>query len=127
MYNFDDSSSAALVEAVYLENISGDLDPVLGNISCTWLTLDSMTLTTADTRSLVAALDRGVRHLDLGGNVGVTLDMEALARYDGRGVCSRLQLGGATRERYGNQVEEWAASRGWTRGGGGCCVSYGRI
>ena len=56
----------------------------------------------------------------------VSLDMETLAQYDGRGVCSRLQLGGDTRERNGDQVEKWAASRGWTRGGGGSCVSYGR-
>ena len=71
----------ALVKGAYLESVRGNLEPVLSNISCTWLTLDSMTLTTADTRSLVAALDRGVRHLDLGGNVGVSLDMETLAGY----------------------------------------------
>ena len=71
----------ALVKGAYLESVRGNLEPVLSNISCTWLTLDSMTLTTADTRSLVAALDRGVRHLDLGGSVGVSLDMETLAGY----------------------------------------------
>ena len=104
-----------------MDGVTGDL----ANINCTSLSVRNMGLSTADTRALVAAMTSRVQEVVLGDDV--TLDMEALARYDGRGVCSRLQLGGATRERYGHQVEEWAASRGWTRGGGGSCVSYGRI
>ena len=115
-----------------MDGVTGDLAPLLANINCTSLSVRNMRLSTADTRALVAAMTSRVQEVVLGGSRGwgcggVSLDMEALARYDGRGVCSRLQLGGATRERYGHQVEEWAASRGWTRGGGGCCVSYGRI
>ena len=108
-----------------MDGVTGDLAPLLANINCTSLSVRNMGLSTADTRALVAAMTSRVQEVVLGDDV--TLDMEALARYDGRGVCSRLQLGGATRERYGHQVKEWAASRGWTRGGGGCCVSYGRI
>ena len=114
------------VEAVYLESVRGDLDPVLSNISCTWLTLDSMTLTTADTRSLVAALDRGVRHLDLGGNVGVTLDMEALAGYRGGGECERVQLlgPGHMTESYRGLVAAWAKDIGWRLLAGWAAADY---
>ena len=105
----------ALVKGVYLESVRGNLEPLFSNISCTWLTLDSMTLTTADTRSLVAALDTGVRHLDLGGNVGVSLDMETLAGYSGRGECERVQLlgPGHMTERYRGRVAAWARDIGW--------------
>ena len=107
-----------------IDGVTWDLGPLLDNINCTSLSVRNMGLTTADTRALVAAMVTRVQEVVLGGDV--TLDMETLARYDGRGVCSRLQLGGATRGRYGDQVEEWADSRGWTRGGGGSCVSYKR-
>ena len=107
-----------------IDGVTGDLAPLLDNINCTSLSVRNMGLSTADTRALVAAMASRVQEVVLGGDV--TLDMETLARYDGRGVCSRLQLGGATRESYGGQVEEWADSRGWTRGGGGSCVSYGK-
>ena len=106
-----------------IDGVTGNLAPLLDNINCTSLSVRNMGLTTADTRALVAAMASRVQEVVLG---DVTLDMETLARYDGRGVCSRLQLGGATRWRYRDEVEEWADSRGWTRGGGGSCVSYGR-
>ena len=70
---------------------------------------------TEDTRQLVEAMVRGVGEVWLGGGrdsvMGV--DMEALARYDGRGRCSEVRLRAATRRRYEAEVVAWAGSMGW--------------
>ena len=45
---------------------------------------------------------------------GVTLDMGALAQYDGTGECGRvLLLSIDTVEKYGEEVKEWAQRIGW--------------
>ena len=48
---------------------------------------------------------------------GVTLDMDTLAQYDGKGECEEVVLstllGFDTRERYGSQVKAWASNIGW--------------
>ena len=49
-------------------------------------TLDTMELSSADTRQLEAAMVAGVRMVRLGEDLG--LDMETLAQYDGRGQCA---------------------------------------
>ena len=44
---------------------------------------------------------------------GVSLDMETLAQYDGKGKCESVPLWDDTRERYGAQVDSWAGDMGW--------------
>ena len=58
------------------------------NIKCPVSSITRMELSTADIRSLVTSMVTGVKTVQLGGDV--TLDMETLAQYDGRGVCGRV-------------------------------------
>ena len=44
---------------------------------------------------------------------GVSLDMETLAQYDGKGKCESVPLWDDTRERYGARVDSWAGDMGW--------------
>ena len=52
----------------------------------------------------------GVQEVDL--FRGVTLDMETLSQYDGKGECGRVVLGDTVR-RYQSQVKSWAKRIGW--------------
>ena len=79
----------------HLDNVQADLAPLLSNVQCTVLSLCRLSLTTADTQALVAAMVTGVGMVELGGRgggQGVTLDMETLAQYDGRGKCRQGYL-----------------------------------
>ena len=49
-----------------------------------------MDLTEADTRALVTAMSHHLEKVEL--LSGVTLDLEALAAYDGLGRCSALEV-----------------------------------
>ena len=51
-------------------------------------------LSTADTESLLAVMVSGVEEVRLGMNV--TLDMEMLAQYDGKGECRRVGVDGGS-------------------------------
>ena len=44
---------------------------------------------------------------------GVTLDMETLAQYDGKGECRSVRMYDDTRRRYGDQVKAWARRMKW--------------
>ena len=43
----------------------------------------------------------------------MSLDMETLAQYDGKGKCESVPLWDDTRERYGARVDSWAGDMGW--------------
>ena len=73
--------------------------------------MGSVTLNTAETRSLVTAMARGVKVVRMTG--GVTLDMETLAQYDGKGECRMVRMYDDTRRRYADQVKAWARRMKW--------------
>ena len=88
-------------------------------------------LSTADTESLLAVMVSGVEEVRLG--MDVTLDMEMLAQYDGKGECvKRLLLRGSvtlhlptlmnydgrgkcdtSRNTFLHQMMAWAEGVGW--------------
>ena len=96
---------------VQIANVNGDLAPVLSSVHCEWLTVSNMALSSDDTQSLVAIMDRRVSKVFLYGDV--RLDMRILAQYGGRGSCGHLMLGDGSRRRYGDQVKLWAGDMGW--------------
>ena len=66
--------------SVMIDNVTGPLGPILGNVKCDILSIN-MVLGTEQTQSLVAAMVTGVKLVGLQG--GVTLDLGTLAQYDG--------------------------------------------
>ena len=91
--------------------VTGGLSPVLSSVQSDRLFMYGISLSTADTQQLVAAMDTGVQRVMLDGDT--TLDMGTLAQYDGKGECGQVELWGDTRWRYRNQVAEVAGYMGW--------------
>ena len=81
---------------------------VLSSVQCRALAIANTMLTTADTQELVAAMVTRVKMVALGRDV--TLDMDTLAQYDGKGECEEVVL---ECDRYGLQVKAWAKNIGW--------------
>ena len=89
--------SSCVSDGVVVTFVQGDLSIVFRNIKCQWLKLSnhsvhsvlSWTLTQDDTQSLVAAMVSGVQKVEL---FRVRLDMELLARYDGKGKCDSVKF-----------------------------------
>ena len=103
-----------VTDHVDIANVTGDLSPVLNNIQCRELVIASRSLSTADTQQLVAAMVTRVKEVWL--DEGLTLDMAALAQYDGKGRCGIVRLAAAVSEEYGDQVKTWAEQLGWQIG-----------
>ena len=68
-------------------------------------------LSTADTESLLAVMVSGVEEVRLG--MDVTLDMEMLAQYDGKGECGRVVMRRGARTRYLEQMMSWMKRIDW--------------
>ena len=96
---------------VAIMRVHGDLTPVLSNVKCTELKIINRSLTTNDTQNLLAAMDTRVKEVVLG--AVVTLDMETLAQYDGKGECEEVWMYQDTGERYRQPVRVWARDMGW--------------
>ena len=97
-----------------VEEVIGDLSPIFSNITSDQLGIRSSALTPADTQQLVAGMVRGVRSVMLGELGTVTLHMETLAQYDGRGQCEEvLVLGSDMKMQYGGQVKAWMQRIDW--------------
>ena len=96
-------------ESVEINNVHGDLSPVLSNVKCDVLRISKATLSTAETQSLVTAMVSGVEKVELGR--GVAVDMETLALYDGKGECRIVWLWGQII--YREQVNMWTKEMGW--------------
>ena len=52
-----------------------------------------------------------VQEVELGR--GVTLDMDTLSQYDGKGECRRVSVWEDTGRRYRGQVKSWMKRIGW--------------
>ena len=106
----EDLSSLVKCSSFYvrIERVTGDLAPVLSSVQCRGLLISNTRLTTADTQQLVAAMVTRVKMVALGRDV--TLDMDTLAQYDGKGECEEVVL---ECDRYGLQVKAWAKNIGW--------------
>ena len=80
---------------------------ILASVQCTELVLyDMILMSEENTRALVTAMRDRVQTVVL---YAVTLDIEELTQYDGRGRCRELQVWDEMRWRYGARLREWAA------------------
>ena len=100
-----------VTEEVSVDNVTGDLSPLLHSSRCRALRLYNITLTSAETQNLAAAMVRGVKEVRLGKNV--TLGMETLTQYNGQGECEEVELFDNTKEMYLDQVKVWARDMDW--------------
>ena len=89
---------------VQIYGVRGDLSPVFGTAECSELSIGRTDLSTAETQCLLAAMVSGVRVVVL--RRGVTLDMETLSQYDGKGECERVLAWWHTGRRYRDQVDQ---------------------
>ena len=113
-----DEHLASLVSTVTgildISKISGcDLVTILDSINCKCLYINSQRLDIEETWALVRAMKTRVKKVRL--YEGVTLDINALARYNGQGSCRELECisGLLNAVRYKEELKTWAASRNW--------------
>ena len=87
------------------------LDIILESVRCTELRLAHMRLTEPQTRALVTALTERLKNVEL---TGVTLDIQTLCQYNGRGRCRELVVrNGDPWRRFKEKLQWWAAEVGW--------------
>ena len=110
---------------------SSQLGSILASVKCRVLELKNMKLSQADTQALVTIMRDRVKLLTLYN--GITLDIEELTKYDGRGRCRKLEFefdvymwrrhgfresrfceeGPEMRSGYGARFRRWAEDVGW--------------
>ena len=116
------TSLAVIVRSrVELNNVTGDLAPLVTSLHNTGLQIDNMELDQAATSSLARALQHGVTWLTLGYNGPVRLHVPTLADYDGRGRCGGLTMywddsaaGESGGDTYQHPMKVWALSVDWS-------------
>ena len=107
--------ASIVTERVYIWSMTpnSQLGSILASVQCYELALQNMDLNEADTRALVTAMSHRLDLVLL--SQGVTLDLDALTAYDGRGHCTRLEVvGDTTLTRYREQIKTWAREKEWT-------------
>ena len=95
---------------VDLMEVSGDLAPLLANLSCT-VGLYKMELDEDATRGLVMGLQQGVEQLWL--EDGTRVHLEILLSYDGSGRCHLMGFKGNAADIYREEMREWATRDNW--------------
>ena len=97
-----------------IENVIGcDMVTILTSLKCERLRITRQSLGREETKALVQAMESGVEDVWL--NEEVTLDIDALTEYSGRGVCGNMCLSydTDTAARYRQVLATWASSRNW--------------
>ena len=83
----------------------------LFSLQCEELGIPKVSLGIEETQALVQAMESGVGRVVLFEDV--TLDIEALTEYSGRGECWDLRLSYDSRGRYREEMRTWARTRNW--------------
>ena len=97
-------------DAVSINAVSGDLTPMFDGLHCSELVIRDMLISTVETQSLLAAMNRGIGSVNLGVCPGkAELDFEILTQYDGAGACKEISLFCDTKDMFGNRLKQWAA------------------
>ena len=99
---------------VTIDNVTGNLTPIVGNIKCDLLYISNQNLSSEVTQCLVTAMRDNVEEVGLGYDGDVNINMELITQgYDGRGRCREVWCCHDTGRRYGQHLETWAARMGW--------------
>ena len=98
-------------DEVVINAVSGDLTPVFDGLHCSELVIRDMLISTVETQSLLAAMNRGIGSVNLGLCPGkAELDFEILTQYDGAGACKEISMFWDTKDMFGgNRLKQWAA------------------
>ena len=105
------SLASCVTSKLFIMNVSGcDMVTLLTCLKCRMLHICRQSLGREDTRALVQAMHL-VLFLVL--DYEVTLDIDALTKYNGQGVCWRVELYGDTGSLYRKKLKTWARSRKW--------------
>ena len=104
--------ASIVTNSVSINNITpASLDIMLDNVTCSRFELYNMRLTEPQTRALVTALTERLKAVVL---YGVTLDIQTLCQYNGRGRCRELVVrNGDPWRRFKEKLQWWAAEVGW--------------
>ena len=104
--------TAIVTGEVWIDNITptSHLGSILAWVKCPVLWLRNMELTEENTRALVTAMRERVEEVRLG---SITLNIDELNKYDGRGRCRELRVWGNTKDRHRYRLRRWAAALGW--------------
>ena len=106
--------ASVATKKVWIFNMTpaSQLGGILTSLQSRELLLCNMELSEADTRALVTAMSHHLKEVTL--YPDVTLDLEALASYDGRGRCTLIEVSQNTRTKYRARLREWATQTSWT-------------
>ena len=100
---------------VCIDNVTGDIAPLISRVKCRALNISKMNLSTEDTAALVLGMQTSVEEVYLGVMGLVELDMDTLLTYDGRGHCRGVLYNyNQAMETCGNQLASWAETMGWS-------------
>ena len=108
-------ADVTVTSKVWIQNVVGNIAPIISRIQCRVLFISEMRLSPEDTAALVQGMKTSVEEVTLGYVGGpVELDMNTLLTYDGRGHCGEVWCCGETRVRYGDQLATWGKTMGWS-------------
>ena len=104
-----------VTNCVWIENVTGNIAPIISRIKCKRLVITKMRLSTEDTAALIQGMQTSVEQVGLGYDpFPVVLDWNTLLTYDGLGHCGGVLCWGKARERYGDQLATWGETMGWS-------------
>ena len=103
-------ADVTVTSKVWIQNVVGNIAPIISRIQCQVLWISEMRLSTEDTAALVQGMQTSVEEVRLGDDGPVELDWDTLLTYDGRGHCGFVWCYEQTKERYGDLVSFFLAS-----------------
>ena len=107
------------MKTVDINNVTGDLSPLLSHLRCMQLYLSNISLSASATLSLVIGMENGIEVLSLftsvhGHGGEILLDMDTLTQYSGTGRCCQVVVVfDGSRTRYKEEVKMWARRLRW--------------
>lgn len=108
---------ACVAHYVHIYNISDCLDTILDSVNCEQLSISRQILSSDETKALVQAMESRLERVRLGigiyGNGNVTIDIDVLTKYSGRGKCKTLVCDEDLMARYNKEIRTWATRKGW--------------
>ena len=109
---------ASLVNyGVEFDNITGDVGLLLKNIQCIELSLSNMCLCDTTTSYVVQCLESKTELMVLGYHGPVSLEIQTLSRYNGKGTCVTVVYHHHNTynmvSMFGDQLKSWAQTNNW--------------
>jgi len=108
---------ACVAEYVHIYNLSDCLDTILDSVNCLQLSISRQILSSDETKALVQAMESRLERVRLGigiyGTGNVTIDIDVLTKYSGRGKCKTLVCDEDLMARYNKEIRTWATRKGW--------------